>query len=129
MNKLNLLFFNFCLVPGEPGMFFRRSTNSLSVTVRKAYGRYAVWKYCTMIVGRGNEMCRVENSPYKNSKYEATFTFSSLDSYTNYTVQGWIINRISITGSISSRIVQTLPDSKPIRHVKIPFTSHTVIIS
>ena len=110
---LLLVLFIACSAPGEPEMGIERSARSLSVVVRKPLGRFAVLKYCMMIVGKDKTTCHKENSPYhKSKKQEATTTFSSLNPYTNYTVQGWIINTVNDVGSKRTRVVQTLPDSK-----------------
>ena len=100
-------------MPDEPVMVIIKSSTSLFVKITKKKGRYAVGKYCMEIVETNEQTCLVEASAYGPEPHEGNTTFSGLTPYTDYTVQGWIINGDHIPGATKVTVVKTLADSKP----------------
>ena len=76
---------------------------SLSVTVVKVPGLYAVGRYCMAVVEKNDERC---------SRDVSATNFSGLSAYTNYTVKGWIINGNNLIGAKTTQVVSTLTHSK-----------------
>ena len=99
---LSLLSFS-CAVPSAPVMTIVPFKTSLSVTVVKVPGFYAVGLYCIAVVEKTDKRCSHDVSARN---------FYGLSVYTNYTVQGWIVNGNNLVGAKTSQIISTLTDSK-----------------
>ena len=92
-------------------MVITPNKTSIFVRITKVPGRYAVLDYCVQIVETQQKTCVREQNPYKPHQ-EETATFSALKRNTNYTVQGWLVNRQHVIGPKAAQVVQTLFDRK-----------------